>query len=119
MLNRPLYYNLFLVTCKCHTCNEEYTSTEIMLAREIPRGEAFSPPAVDAPLYDIPVHKKEIRRDIPFCPMCVDAKERTPVPVPDNRRLNYLGGRDAIDLDALGLTKPMVELDLAALGLLD
>lgn len=109
MLNKPLYYNLFLVTTTCRTCGEEYTHPDLFLAREIPKGEAFSPPKLDGEVWDIPVHKKIVQRDVLFCTMCVDKIEKTPLPKVDMKAVMHSGTRpvenkvEEIDLKALGL----------------
>lgn len=105
-MNKPLHYNLFLITCTCRTCGEEYVSPDIFLAREIPKGVAYSPPKPEERMFDIPVHKKNVQRDVPWCPMCVDRVPRVPVVELDNQRVlnrqrKEEGGE--IDLEALGL----------------
>lgn len=119
MLNRPRYYNLFMVTIRCHGCGEEYIFPDILMSREIPKGEAFSPPKPDAPVWNIPIHKKEIteRRDVPFCMMCVDQVEKVDLPPIPTGVLR--SGSNAtptaqpkLDLGALGL----LNLDITTLG---
>lgn len=108
-MNRPLHYNLFLVTSTCHTCGEEYLTQDIHLAREIPKGVAYSPPKPNEKMFDVPVHKKTVQRDIPWCSMCVDRVERVVYVDLDNRKvLNKLNDKE----------KPEIELDLEALGLI-
>lgn len=108
-MNEPRHYNLFLVTTTCRTCGEEYTYPDLMLARAIPKGEAYSPPALTAEVWDIPVHKKLVERDVLFCTMCVDKIEKTPLPRIDAKAVMNSG------------TKPakIEEIDLVALGLID
>lgn len=79
---KPKYYNCFLVHQHCHNCGEDYLGTDLYIARDIPNGEAFSPVPPNGVLFDIPVHKKEARRDVAFCPMCIDKAEKHELPVP-------------------------------------
>lgn len=110
-MNQPLYYNLFLVHCNCSNCGEEYLYNDVQMARDIPKGVAYSPPKADAPVYDIPVNKIEVNRPVPFCSMCIDGIEKTPWVNLDNKRVVGLA-KDQED------GKVTVELDLVALGLI-
>lgn len=109
-MNKPLYYNLFLITTQCRTCGEEYTFPDLMLAREIPKGEAFSPPKLEGEVWDIPVHKKIVQRDVLFCSMCVDKVEKTALPKTDYKAVMHSGTRER--------SETKVEIDLKALGLI-
>lgn len=107
-MNRPLYYNLFLITCTCRTCGEEYVHPDIFLAREISKGVAYSPPGPQEQMFDVPVHKKNVQRDVPWCSMCVDLVPRKPLTEFDNKRsLHRVASPEEkaveIDLEALGL----------------
>lgn len=110
-MNEPRHYNLFLVTTLCRTCGEEYSYPELMMARAIPKGEAYSPPLLTGEIWDIPVHKKIVQRDVLFCTMCIDKVEKTALPKVDMKAVMHSGTRE---------TEVKVgEIDLAALGLLD
>jgi len=80
MLNRPRFYYLHLITITCHNCQEEYVYPDVQLAREIPKGEAYSPAMPEAPVWDIPVRKNEVHRAVPFCSMCVNEVDRAELP---------------------------------------
>jgi hypothetical protein len=109
-MNEPRHYLLFLVTTTCRTCGEEYTFPELNMARAIPKGEAYSPPPLGGPVWDVPVQKKTVQRDVLFCTMCVDKVEKTPLPVQDNKRVLNVSCRNA--------DGPVGEIDLKALGLI-
>ncbi len=85
MLNRPKYYNLHLVTIVCDHCHEEYVYPDVQLAREIPKGEAWSPPPKGATVFNIPVRYGEAPRTVPFCSMCEPTVPRAALPAERDR----------------------------------
>lgn len=109
-MNHPKYYNLFLTRCTCTGCGEEYIYPTVWLAREIPKGEAFSRVPENGTVWDLPVNKKEVHDTVPFCMMCVGRVEKTAYVKLDNKAVLNTRPKDAV--------KPVVELDLKALGLI-
>ena len=103
-MNEPRHYNLFLVTTTCRSCGEEYVFPDLLLARAIPKREAYSPPPLGGPVWNIPVHRKVVQRDVLFCSMCADRVEKTDLPKVDMKAVMSSGSKTVeIDLKALGL----------------
>lgn len=127
MNNHPKYYNLFLTRCTCTGCGEEYIYPTVWLAREIPKGEAFSRVPENGTVWDLPINKKEVHDTVPFCMMCVDKIEKEQfVKDADIRRIVNLAiaegpepeFREGGKVIVRKIGKPAIALDLKALGLI-